>query len=470
MKRLSVGFVSLGCPKNLVDTERMMSLLTTAGVSLTGDQSKADIVVINTCGFLEPAKNESLSTIDEFVIAKKKGNLKGVVVTGCMTERYLGLMSEKFPQVDAFLQTKDFSKITEVVKGIESGAVESAQARSLLVGEVEQLAGHSELPDVEMRLATKRSYAYVKIAEGCNRTCSFCIIPKLRGKLHSRSIAGIVEEVRGLAAMGTREILLIAQDLTSYGRDREDGASLLELLKSLEEIPGIDWVRLHYNYPRFFTDELIAFLKNSKKFSGYLDIPFQHISDSVLKMMRRPESSQEIRRLVGQLKSELGDRLSLRTTLMVGFPSETEKDFEELLGFVRWAEFDHMGAFKFYPEEGTPSATLPNQIEDAMKEDRYHKLMSLQKRVQKKKLLTRVGKSFLVMIDGLAEKTRQGYLYRGRHSGQAPEIDSLTYVHSADPLEVGSIIPVAVEKNIGDYDLLGVPEALPRQSRLERRG
>lgn len=341
--RPTIGFVSLGCPKNLVDTERMMSLVSAEGAILTGDHSSADIVVINTCGFLEPAKKESMGTIDEFVSLKKKKKIKGVVVTGCMTERYLGLMQETYPQVDAFLQTKDFSKITEVVSKVWEGDRAWLNERRLLRGE--QLSGHSELSDFVERSEGKRSFAYVKIAEGCNRTCSFCIIPKLRGRLHSRSIEGVVDEVRQLVENGTREVIFVAQDLTSYGRDR--GQSLLELLRSVDDIEGLKWFRLMYNYPRFFTDELIDFLARSKKFCGYLDIPFQHISDAVLQSMRRPESSAEIKSLIEKLRKSIPD-LFLRTTVMVGFPGETDLDFEALKSFTRWAEFDHLGAFTYY--------------------------------------------------------------------------------------------------------------------------
>lgn len=455
--RMTVGFVSLGCPKNLVDTERMMTLLSDAGVVLTGDQSAADIVVINTCGFLEPAKNESMSTIEEFIEAKKAGSLEGVVVAGCMTERYLDLMSKRFPEVDAFLQTKDFSKITEVVARIESKELKKQDKRHLLSGEIAQLKGHSELPDHVKRSPGKRPYAYVKIAEGCNRTCSFCIIPKLRGKLHSRSIDGIVAEVRDLAGFGVREIMLIAQDLTSYGRDLSDGTSLLELVKALEQIDGIQWIRLHYNYPRFFTDELIEFLRTSKKFSRYLDIPFQHISDSVLQKMRRPESSNEIRELVRKLRFAMPD-ISLRTTMMVGFPGETSEDFELLLNFIKEAKFDHLGAFKYYREEGTPSHDLPDQVPEDLKDERLDALMRLQRKVQKGILKARTGETLEVMIDGFTETTKQGRLYRGRHRGQAPEIDGMTYVLANRELQIGEIIPVAIEKVIGDYDLLGSAE------------
>lgn len=456
--RLSVGFVSLGCPKNLSDTERMIGLLSEQGFTITGDQNAADVAVINTCGFLEAAKNESLSTIQEFATAKQTGKLKGLVVAGCMTERYLTLMSEKFPEVDAFIQVRDFSKIVETMKAIEAGDAEILRRRRALVGETAQLAGHSELPDFEKRTAALRPYAYVKIAEGCNRTCSFCIIPKLRGKLHSRSVEGIIDEVRQLASFGTKEIILIAQDLTSYGRDRVDNASLLSLLQAIEEIDGIEWVRLQYNYPRFFTDDLIEFLAVSKKFSRYLDIPFQHISDPVLKKMRRPESSFEIRSLIEKLRAKIPD-ISLRTTLMVGFPGETDEDFQELLDFLKWAKLENVGTFKYCREEGTPSYDFPDQVDEAVKEKRYAALMGLQKKIQKKLLNDRIGETQFVMVDAFMESTKQGHIFRGRHRGQAPEIDGVTYVVSDGKLQIGSIIPVAIQKIIGDYDFLGSPEA-----------
>jgi ribosomal protein S12 methylthiotransferase len=452
--RPTVGFISLGCPKNLVDSERMMGLLSKDGIILTGDQSKADIVVINTCGFLEPAKMESLGTIDEFVALKKKKKLKGVVVTGCMTERYLGLMKEKFPQVDAFLQTKEFSKITEVVNEIAQGESEKLKARLQLLGEEDQLHGHSELTDFVERAAGRRSYAYVKIAEGCNRTCTFCIIPKLRGKLHSRSVEGVVDEVRQLVEQGTQEVIFIAQDLTSYGRDLGDGTSLLKLLRGVEDIEGLRWYRLMYNYPRFFTEELIDFLAQSKNFSGYVDIPFQHISDSVLKAMKRPESKSEIYNLVKSLREKI-PHLSLRTTVMVGFPGETEEDFQQLLDFIREMQFDHLGAFTYWREEGTPSHDFPDQILEDVKKDRYHRLMTLQQSIQKKRLERHLGRTLAMVIDGFTEKTKQGLVYQGRHAGQAPDIDGVTYIVSERELQIGQIVDVEVGKIIGDYDLLG---------------
>ena len=455
--RCRVGFVSLGCPKNLVDTENMMNLLGQNGALLTGDQSQADIVVINTCGFLEAAKTESMSTIGEFVKLKKKKKLKGVVVAGCMTERYLGVMNEKYPEVDAFIQTREFSKIVDVVKAIENGDEEALRRRRDLIGEIETLKGHSELTDFVERIPGSRSYAYVKIAEGCNRTCSFCIIPKLRGKLHSRSISGIVDEVQKLVENGVQEVILIAQDLTSYGRDRSDGASLLQLMQELEKIRLLKWVRLHYNYPRFFTDELIEFLSTSKVFSGYLDIPFQHISDRVLKQMRRPESSAEIKSLVEKLRSRIPN-VSLRSTFMVGFPGETDQDFEELVDFVKWAELDHLGTFKYCREEGTPSHDFDNQVPEKVKDERFHKLMLLQKSIQKRKLRSQLDTSRLVVIDAFSEKTKQGLVYVARHSGQSPEIDGVTYVLSDTELKSGQFVQVQLVKIMGDYDLFGMPK------------
>lgn len=467
--RAKVGFVSLGCSKNLVDTEYMMGLLEREGSIISGSEQDADIVIINTCGFLEPAKNESLDTIQEFVEQKKSGQLKAVVVAGCMTERYLGLMSEKYPEVDAFIRTGEFSKISGIVSSIQSGK----DLRQELVGEVPQLQGHSEITDYVQRLEIRRPYAYVKIAEGCNRVCSFCIIPKLRGKLHSRSIDGIVDEVRQLAKAGTPEVVFIAQDLTSYGRDRADGTNLVELLKKVDGVDELHWYRLMYNYPRFFTRDLIDQLAKSTKFSGYLDIPFQHISDPILRGMKRPESSEEIRRLIRDLRDSL-PRLSLRTTLMVGFPGETESDFEELMRFVEEVRFDHFGAFTFYREPNTPAYDLPNQVDEEVKQDRFHRLMTLQKRIQKKNLEDRwKGIETEVLIEGLGEKTRRGQIYRARHWGQAPEIDGLTYVLSKESLPIGSIQNVLIEKRIGDYDLLALPHAVSMKKPLSassRRG
>ncbi len=453
--RPTVGFISLGCPKNLVDTERMMDIVSRdSDAILTGNHSSADIVVINTCGFLEPAKLESMSTIKEFIDLKKAKKIKGVVVTGCMTERYLGEMKTSYPAVDAFLPTKSFSEISHVVDEIMNGEGEKLRERQRLVGELPNLRGNSELPDYSMRSEGLRSFAYVKISEGCNRTCSFCIIPKLRGKHHSRSIAGVVDEVRQLVSHGTKEIVFIAQDLTSYGRDRGDGASLLSLLAEIEDVDGLEWYRLMYNYPRFFTDELIDLLASSRKFSGYLDIPFQHISDPVLKLMNRPESGAEIKSLVHKLRSRIPG-IFLRTTVMVGFPGETDENFNDLLNFVRESSFDHLGAFTYWREEGTPSYDLPDQVEDEIKKKRYSLLMKSQQKLSKEKLKGFLGQILDVRIDALSEAAKDGFVYRGRHRGQAPEVDGLTYVFSDRKIPVGQVLKAEINKIVGDYDLLG---------------
>jgi ribosomal protein S12 methylthiotransferase len=451
MNRLSIGFVSLGCPKNLVDTENMISALSEKGFSITGSESEADVIVINTCGFLEPAKQESMSTIGEFLERKKSGDLKALVVAGCMTERYLKPMQDSFPEVDAFIRTGQFSQIVPIVE--ELSEKERISSRWRLTGENDQqLQGHSEIHDFVKRMESKRPYAYVKISEGCNRTCSFCIIPKLRGKHHSRSVEGVVDEIKQLVSSGTQEIILIAQDLTSYGRDLKNGTSLLKLLESVESVSGLRWYRLLYNYPRFFDDDLIDFLASSEKFCGYLDIPFQHSSDPILKLMKRPETGAQIRELIAKLRNRL-PHLSLRTTLMVGFPGESDFDFRNLLEFVRESEFDHMGAFTYFREKDTPSHDLPNQIADSLKQERLDELMTLQAKIQKKKLSRVIGERSDVMVDAFAESTKSGLLYRGRHAGQAPEIDGLTYILSPGSLEIGEIYPVEMKKVLGHYDL-----------------
>jgi ribosomal protein S12 methylthiotransferase len=276
----------------------------------------------------------------------------------------------------------------------------------------------------------------------------------LRGKHHSRSIAGIVDEVRQLVSHGTKEVVFIAQDLTSYGRDRSDGASLLSLLAEIEAVDGLEWYRLMYNYPRFFTDELIDLLASSRKFSGYLDIPFQHISDPVLKLMNRPESSQEIKSLVQKLRSRIPG-IFLRTTVMVGFPGETDENFNDLLNFVRESSFDHLGAFTYWREEGTPSHDLPNQVEDEIKKRRYSLLMKSQQKLSKEKLKGFLGRVLDVRVDALSEAVKDGFVYRGRHRGQAPEVDGLTYVFSERKVPVGVVVKAEINKIVGDYDLLG---------------
>lgn len=448
--RSKVGFVSLGCPKNFVDTESMIQAVSSKNLIVTGNQEEADIVVVNTCGFLEPAKLESMETISEFVDRKKAGKLKAVIVAGCMTERYLEPMREAFPDVDAFIRTGEFSRLGEIAEALDKG---QEALRLNLMGEVPQLKGHSEMTDYVKRMPGMRPFAYVKISEGCNRTCSFCIIPKLRGRHHSRSVSGIVDEIQQLVSQGVKEVVFIAQDLTSYGRDLPEKKGLLGLLQEVEQIEGLEWYRLMYNYPKFFSDELIAHLASSKKFSRYIDMPLQHSSDAVLKAMRRPESSQEIRELVAKLRSQIPG-LFLRTTLMVGFPGETESDFEDLLSFVKEAEFDHLGAFTFFPEQGTPSAELANQIPQEVKEERYDRLMRLQQKIQEKKLEQLQTQDLEIRVDAFNGQTKLKFQYLGRHRGQAPEIDGVTYIESKLPLDIGSVVSGRVKKLVAPYDLL----------------
>jgi len=451
LQRSKLGFVSLGCPKNFVDTETMIQQVSDKDFVVTGDQSQADIVVVNTCGFLAPAQKESMDTIGEFIERKRAGGLRAVVVAGCMTERYLDLMRETYPEVDAFIRTGEFSKLVEVVEAIDRG---DSEYRLNLVGDVPQLKGHSEITDFVTRMPGKRPFAYVKISEGCNRNCSFCIIPKLRGRLHSRRVEGIVDEVRQLATSGVREVIFIAQDLTSYGRDLQEKKGLLDLLKAVEEVEGLSWYRLMYNYPKFFTDELIDWLAASEKFSGYVDIPLQHISRTVLKNMRRPETPHEIRDLIGKLRSKIPG-LSLRTTLLVGFPGETEADFDELLEFIQEAEFDHMGAFPYYRETGTDSADRPDQLTELVKQERYGRLMALQSKIQEEKMERFKGRELQVIVDAPNGLGKAGKLqYLARHAGQAPEVDGLTYLESLQPLEIGSFVDCRVIKAVGSYDLL----------------
>lgn len=448
-KRIKVGFVSLGCAKNLVDTENMMSTLSRDGFVVTGDQREANVIVINTCGFLNPAKKESMETIDEYAKLKDQGQLKSLIVAGCMTERYLDEMKSAFPQVDDFIRTGEFSRISQSVAQSTS---EQQAIRQNLVGETPQLEGHSEISDYVQRLGGSRSYAYVKISEGCNRKCSFCIIPKLRGKHHSRSIAGIVDEIEQLTDTGVPEINFIAQDLTSYGKDLRNGTSLLKLLQAVEGIDNLYQYRLLYNYPRFFTDELIDFLAQSQKFSGYLDIPFQHASNNVLKSMNRPESAEDIRKLITKLRNHL-PRVALRTTLMVGFPGETEQDFEELVEFIKLARFQNMGAFKFYREANTPSYDLPHQVPQELKDERYDRLMQVQQQIQKELLEEQIGSSTELVIDECVQEKRGVFIHRARNWTQAPEIDGVTYLEAPEELSAGEVVAAEVTATYADYDL-----------------
>jgi len=439
-KSTKVGLISLGCPKNLVDSEVMLGLLQKDGFELTNDEKKADVMIVNTCSFIEDSKKESVNTILDIAQLKKKGRLKKLIVTGCLAQRYRNQLEDELPEVDHFIGTGEFQNITKFVKPRSQLPV----VRSLVAR-----------PEYVYDYATPRTFtlpkhtAYVKIAEGCSRTCSFCIIPRLRGRGRSRSLESVVQEVKNLAARGTKEISLIAQDLTAYGLDLHDGTNLEKLLELLVEVQGIQWIRLMYNYPMYFTDRLVDLISSSEKICKYLDIPLQHIDSELLATMRRKVDEKATRGLLDKLRRQIPN-LTLRTTLIVGFPGETEKQYEKLLDFVKDVEFDRLGIFTYSKEEGTAAAKMPNQVSSRVKNARKDQIMKEQQKISKRRNSTMLNQMVNVLIDRALSKPN-GYSHLGRTQGQALDIDGQVYL-SGDNLTVGSFVQAKIQKT-SEYDL-----------------
>ena len=437
---MNILFISLGCDKNLVDSEVMLGLLDKKGYQIVDSEEDADIIVVNTCCFIHDAKEESIQTILEMAEYKKEGRLKALIVTGCLAQRYQQEIIDEIPEVDAVLGTTSYDHIVE--------AVEEALAGN----------GHVVLEDVdafpeveEKRLVTTGGhYAYLKIAEGCDKHCTYCIIPKLRGNYRSVPMEKLVAEAKDLADQGVKELILVAQETTVYGKDLYGEKSLHKLLRELCKISGIQWIRILYCYPEEIYDELIQTIKEEKKVCHYLDLPIQHASDAVLKRMGRRTSKAQLVEIIGKLRKEIPD-ISLRTTLITGFPGETEEQHEELKDFVDEMEFDRLGVFTYSPEEDTPAATLPDQIPEEVKEDRQAELMELQQEIAFDLAEDMVGREVLVMIEG---KVADENAYVGRTYKDAPNVDGLIFINTDEELMSGDFARVRVTDAL-EYDLIG---------------
>jgi len=451
-----IYFVSLGCPKNQVDTELMLGQVEAAGHSLVQAPDEADVIVINTCAFIDAAKEESVDTILEMA-ELKKANAKKLVVAGCLAQRYSEELAKDIPEIDHLLGSADFQSIAKVLAP-EPAAAAGLTARTTKGKKKLPLIQVSETPAYiydhdapRVRIGANHS-AYVKIAEGCDRPCSFCIIPKLRGPQRSRSIPDIVAEVEQLGREGVLEINLIAQDLTRYGwdtgSDPASRATLAALLRSLGRIDGIQWIRLHYTFPSAFDDELIDVIASEPKIVKYVDVPLQHINDAMLKRMRRGHSSRVTRDLVSKLRSRI-DNLVLRTTFIVGHPGETDAEFDELCEFVAESKFDRAGAFTYSIEPGTVSAMLPNRVDPQVAEERQQKLMELQRQISRARHEAMVGTEIEVLVEGISDESE--YLLEGRWYGQAPGIDGVTYLADGEAAP-GTIVKARVTQ-AADYDL-----------------
>lgn len=434
----TVYMVNLGCPKNLVDGEVMLGLLTREGYSITLDPERAAVLLVNTCSFINEAKEESIDTILDLARYKEHGPTKQLIVTGCLAQRYGQELRGSLPEVDVFVGTGEFIRVTEILQ----------QKRSLLDGPVTYIGAAHVLPDhTAPRLTTTPFYtAYLKIAEGCNHKCAFCIIPKIRGLQESRPIDSLVAEARMLVAQGVREINLIAQDLTAYGRERRDGTTLLGLLRALCRVEGIDWIRLLYCYPNYMDEPLLRYIAEEEKICPYLDMPLQHISDRMLRAMRREKSGDGIRRLLDRVRAYVPS-VVLRTSFIVGFPGEQEEDFQQLLDFVSEAEIDHVGVFRYSQEEGTAAGSMTEQIAEETKQQRWRRLMERQARVARKKNLAQIGSVQDVLVGGHDE---HGRLW-GRTRGQAADIDGVVFLDRVRT-DVGEIVPVQIT-GVSGYDL-----------------
>lgn len=434
-----IGFVSLGCAKNLTDTETMLALLKNENYIITSDADDADVIVINTCAFIDSAKEESINTILEMA-EKKKTKCELLVVAGCLAQRYADDIKKEIPEADIILGTNDYPHIAEAIDDF----YKKGKKDVFVSGANEHVT--DELP---REISTPAHYAYLKIADGCDNFCTYCIIPKLRGKYRSRSLQSIVSEAKSLAERGVKEIILVAQDTAYYGCDNGK-SELCALLESLSEIDGIEWIRLQYCYPENITDDLIDEIAKNEKVVNYIDMPLQHVSDRILKKMGRKSSFCEINSLIDKLRAKIPD-ISIRTSLIAGFPGETKEDFEILKGFLADKKLDKVGVFTYSREEGTPAAGFDNQIDDFEKEDRKNELMELQNKISLEKNKAKIGKTACAIIDFYDE----GELcYIGRTYGDTPDVDECAYIYSAYELASGDIVKIKV-LDAHDYDITG---------------
>jgi len=434
----TIHFVSLGCAKNRVDTEVMLGVSDQSGFQIVEDPAEAEVIVINTCGFIGPAKEESVETILEMSALRASGSCEKLVVAGCLSQRYPDELSRELPEVDHFLGSSDMLKLKSVLGGAKE---------RMLVGNPAEYTMRASDPRV---LSGQTHRAYVKIAEGCNRECSFCAIPSFRGKQRSRTIVDLVREAGILAAAGVVELNLISQDTIAYGRDLSKRESLAELLAALAEVDGIRWIRAHYLYPEKLSDSLIETIAQHEKVLPYIDMPLQHASDSMLRAMRRGHGGDRMYKVVERLRRAIPD-LVFRTTFIVGHPGETETDFEELRSFVEWAEFDHVGVFLYSPEDGTPSCEMADAVGSDVAEARREALMDVQRPISRERLDLRVGTELDVLVEGVSDES--DLLLQGRWWGQAPEVDGSVYLANGTA-RAGEIRRVLVT-DAADYDLMG---------------
>ena len=436
---LKIALESLGCSKNLVDAEIMMGILNKKGYKLTGDFEEADVILVNTCGFIESAKQESIATIIGFANLKETGNLKLLIVTGCLAQRYSDELKQEIPEIDAIVGTGSYQNIDEILEGLQK------EKQIVSLKDIEVVYNE----DLPRYVSTPEYMAYLKISEGCDKHCTYCIIPKLRGKQTRRKIEDIVAEAKSLAESGVKELVVIAQDSTMYGSDIYGEARLPQLLEELAKIDGLKWIRIMYSYPESITKELVDVIRRHDNICSYFDMPIQHASNKILKLMNRQTTKEELLEKVNMIRSAIPNA-TLRTTLITGFPGEDEKDFEELVEFVKEVKFDKLGVFPYSREEGTAADKLPNHLEQEVKEQRRDTIMMIQQEISEEINKNKVGNTYEVLIEEQIENN----VYVGRTQFDAEEIDSIVYVKSHTELEPGDFVNVKINTAL-EYDLMG---------------
>ncbi|QUI25703.1 30S ribosomal protein S12 methylthiotransferase RimO [Vallitalea pronyensis] len=437
---MKIAFISLGCDKNLVDSEVMLGLLRDKGYTLISDQQDADVVVVNTCGFIKDAKEESIETIIEMGQLKDKGKCQALIVTGCLAQRYQDELVKEMPEIDAILGVSNYDKVIDAVESV-------LHQKKYVAFEDNDRMVETQTDRV---LTSSSSYAYLKIAEGCDNHCTYCIIPKIRGKIKSRTIESLVQEAKYLVSNGVKELILVAQDTTKYGVDLYGHKKLPALLKELCKIDALKWIRLLYCYPEEITDELIDVMRDEQKVLHYLDMPIQHANNQILKRMARKGTQEKIEHVIKKLRTKIPD-ICLRTTLITGFPGETHEQFEDMKTFVEDMQFDRLGVFTYSPEEDTPAATFEDQIDEELKETRKDAIMAMQQHISRKINDDLIGCELEVMIEGYMPEDR---VYCGRTYRDAPDVDGMVFVSCPYELLSGDMVKVKISAS-NEYDLIG---------------
>ena len=449
---MKIGFVSLGCSKNLVDTEKTIGIFKANNYEIVNKPKEAEVIVINTCGFIESAKEEAINTILEMAEYKKK-KCKYLIVMGCLVERYKEELEKAIPEVDLWIKYSEYNSLWRKIQELlndENNPIQNKANCDIKNKQNQNSNKYEKFDQVEERVvSTGNNYAYLKIADGCSNRCTYCAIPYIRGPQISRKMEDIIKEANKLANDGYKELILIAQDTTKYGTDIYGKPMLVELMKEISKIDKIKWIRFLYAYPETISDELIKLVKEDDKICKYFDIPIQHISDTVLKRMNRQSDGKSIRKLISKIRKEIPE-VVLRTTVMVGFPGETKEDFEELYEFLKEAKFDKLGCFAYSKEDGTPAARIKEQIHPMTKKSRYNKIMSLQKEISKQNLEKRIGQQVEVLIE---DKTFDGKTYIGRTYMDVPDIDGIAYLNTNKKLQKGDFAKAKIV-DVSNYDLI----------------